>query len=528
MCSDRLSVFEFVIIILLDRVARKSERVHASALVASNVVGEDCPMLNTRSVCKFIITAALVAASTQAHASVSEGCQSANGVFVPVQGADDGIPFASPIPWSSFSIGEIINVTVEKVNYRSGSWDVYWDSYIQREPSYPNSGDGVFGITDNQIMLPTDPIGTTIQYSFTVDQAAIDSGLELTLDFSYAQVTVSCLGADAAEGADPAAEELERMVYNTISGNQQLVRDARERFMVATRQMAEQDESGIAVSQDIALDVTGGISAGIEGGHGMGSFYQQWGDYTGRSRTFIAGNFNFHWDNDGYVSNALSARLGRETIVTDSMMIGAFLALDIMNSERGGDNVSSVESRAASVGVYGVARVDEHMFVDAWASVGAVSGDVAFDEGASELTGDYYGDLYTVGASITGIIEQNGYEIWPTVEVAYGNATIDDYEVTGSETLSFDGSDVAVWRAAVTPEFRWAFDPAQGEGRILFAPSLVCEAGDGDATSCGGGARFGIRVGDEGTGSSTLFEASASRLGVTNTVGLQLRQEWRW
>lgn len=349
-----------------------------------------------------------------------------------------------------------------------------------------------------------------------------------TADIVAGNCSTSSAGITVESAGQIVEAEVARVLQTSIAANQRMVRDARERFMVATAQMAQAAEAGVTVSQDVPLAVTGGLNAGPEVGSGAGTFYGQWGDHTGRNRTFLTGDFSVQWDDLDYRSNALAARLGREWIVSDMTMLGAFLAFDAMQSKRTGAINGSLDSITYALGGYAVSQLDRDVFLDAWGSIGRTEGNVKLHDDSSEVAGDYSGEVFTVGASLVGTVDMGTYDLWPTLEIAYGNAKISDYALFGSDTLSIQGTKVVMWRIAATPEIRWTMTDAPFGGRYVFAPSVICEGTEGSSSKCGGGVRFGIRSSEESAGRSTILESYLTRVSSASTAGVRLGYEQRW
>jgi hypothetical protein len=112
-----------------------------------------------------------------------------------------------------------------------------------------------------------------------------------------------------------------------------------------------------------------------------------------------------------------------------------------------------------SVGGYFIHALQQNLFLDGFASLGAGRNDLEMADDTLDLTSEYTTQTVTLGAAVSGVIEQNGYDILPELSVAYGRTTIGSVGFTGvaygltDDTLSLDAGSVSTATIMLRPEF---------------------------------------------------------------------------
>ena len=142
-------------------------------------------------------------------------------------------------------------------------------------------------------------------------------------------------------------------------------------------------------------------------------------------------------------------------------------------------------------------------------------------------------DTVTLGAAVSGVIEQAGYDILPELSVAYGRTTIGNVGFTGvaygltDDTLSLDAGSVSTATIMFRPEFRIPMDGlATSESNVLFsfAPRVMCERAIAATTisDCGSGVELGITSSSSDGLTSLNATIIADRIGNSTRSSLQL------
>jgi hypothetical protein len=325
-----------------------------------------------------------------------------------------------------------------------------------------------------------------------------------------------------------------RSVRATVSSNVRMTRAARERFMLG-RQQADTDSQMVSRAAT-PLDITG--SAELSNGRfsTQGTFFGETGNAEGGQTRLFFGDFDVQRDADGSVSAQLNTKLAWERQISTTAMYGYYLGAELGRATLEGAFAGDQDSFGASVGAYFVAEVQPNLYLDGFASLGLGRSALELDNGTLNVTSDYTTTTGTVGASLTGVVEGDGYEFWPQLQLTYGQTDIGMMTFTGEayslvdDTLSMDAGSVSMASGAFTAEFKVPLDGlsvSDSHALFTFAPRLICErtmAAD-TTNDCGGGAEIGI-VSRSSDGLSNLsVNIRSDRVGDTTRTGLGLQFE---
>ena len=345
--------------------------------------------------------------------------------------------------------------------------------------------------------------------------------------------------------------EAVRSLRNTISSNQRLVRAARERFI------RESDASKIcnselgpvsvdkcgsdhAGSNNVAFDVDGGFSVNGFTLSTIGTFFQQKGNDEGTRRRLFFGDFDVQHDGETGSSTAtLSGKIAWEQMVSEKTMLGYFIGGELARSNIAGAFEGDQNRLGVNVGGYAVHELADKVYLDGFLSFGAGRNNLHMANKVLALESDYTTRSATLGAALSGVIEQDGFEIWPELSFSYGRTWIGEVGFTGSayglvdNTLSLDAGAVTLANLMFRPEFRVPLDGlAAGDSFNLFtfAPRLICEQIKTTTTlnDCGGGVEFGITIRSADALSNVTARIMSDRLGERANSSLQLNFDHRF
>lgn len=340
---------------------------------------------------------------------------------------------------------------------------------------------------------------------------------------------------DAAEGAVIQADAT-RQLSSQISSNQRLVREGRSRFIQSRRQMAG-GGSGLVSRNNVDFDLDGAFDVDNGRISTKGTFFEQAGNYEGTSRRIFFGDFDIQHDSDTNSTTAsLSGKVAWERMLNDQNMLGYFVGADLAYSDIGGLYNGEQNSYGVSVGAYYVSALREDLFMDSFISLGVGQNDLKLSNGIVDLKGDYTSYTATVGAALTGVIERDGYEIWPEIALTYGYTDLgtigmtDRNATTVNNQVIVDADSVSIANLTIRPEFRVPMDGrlnADSLSLFTFAPRLVCEQVDAVRTTedCGGGAELGIDSTSEDGASRLVARIKADRIASSTRTGLELKLE---
>jgi hypothetical protein len=328
--------------------------------------------------------------------------------------------------------------------------------------------------------------------------------------------------------------EAMRGVRSTVSSNVRMTSAARERF-ISGRQQAGTDIQMVSRAAT-PLDITG--SAELSNGRfsTQGTFFGETGNAEGGPTRLFFGDFDVQRDTDGSVSAQLNGKLAWERQISNTAMYGYYLGAELGRATLEGAFAGEQDSFGASVGAYFVTEIQPNLYVDGFASLGLGRNSLELDDGILNVASDYTTTTGTVGASLTGVVEGNGYEFWPQLQLTYGQTHIGKMTFTGEayslvdDTLSMDAGSVSMASGAFTAEFKVPLDGlsvSDSHALFTFAPRVICERimATDTTNDCGGGAEIGI-VSRSSDGLSNLsINIRSDRVGNTTTTGLGLNFE---
>jgi hypothetical protein len=330
-----------------------------------------------------------------------------------------------------------------------------------------------------------------------------------------------------------------RSLNSTLASNTRLTRDARGRFLTSRAQM-QSDEAGLASRNTIALDVDGTAVASADQIATQGMFFAQTGNFEGTERRLVFGDFDVQRDGEtGSTTVTINGRIAWEQMLSEQTMLGYYLGGEVARSNIQGSFIGTQGKYGVSSGGYFMHALQENLLLDGFASLGAGRNNLEIADDTLDLTSDYTTQTVTLGAAVSGVIEQAGYDILPELSVAYGRTSIGNVGFTGvayeltDDTLSLDAGSVSTATIMFRPEFRVPMDKmaaSESSSVFSFAPRVMCERVKVASTTnnCGGGAEIGFS--SSSSDGLTLVNATiiADRVGNSTRGSLQLHLQHRF
>ena len=317
-----------------------------------------------------------------------------------------------------------------------------------------------------------------------------------------------------------------RGLTSALSANQAMVQDAKGRFVAGA-------------DQDVALDVDGSLTANPVSLSSMGTFFGQSTNGNG-TRQLVFGSFDVQRDDTTGASTAtFNGKIAWEKMVSDTTLLGYFIGGDLARSNIAGSFTGDQDHLGVTAGGYAVHEMAKQLYLDGFVSVGAGRNNLTMDDGVLALESDYTTRSATFGASVSGVIGPEGYEIWPELALTIGRTWIDTVAFTGTaydatdDSLSLDAGMVTLANLTFRPEFRVPLDGAEVANSlrlITLAPRLICQQTTTTTTAqtCGGGAEIGLQTHSaDGTATASAQILSDWIDGQTRTSG-QLSVEMRF
>ncbi|SFP96958.1 hypothetical protein [Tranquillimonas alkanivorans] len=178
-------------------------------------------------------------------------------------------------------------------------------------------------------------------------------------------------------------------------------------------------------------------------------------------------------------------------------------------------------------------------YLDGFVSLGVGENHLDLNNGTFYISSDYKTPSVTVGGAVSGVIERDGYEIWPEVAFTYGHTEIGDVDFTGrayglvDDTLVLNADSVRVTNFSLRPEFRVPLDDLSVVNTLsllTFAPQFLCERVEatGTQSSCGAGAEVGVARRSNDSLSQIDARVMIEQVGDTTRSGFQLKIEHRF
>jgi hypothetical protein len=410
--------------------------------------------------------------------------------------------------------------------------------FIADDITVTNGQKGSFAGSGTTYTLVITPVlGTTVSVSVAATLATDPAG-----NGNIASNTLQIMaGSPASEFAKNEAEiqqvileEATRSLQSTIAANQRMIREARERFIAGQSREGDGGEEG-----DVPFDVNGSLDANGVSVSSKGTFYGAQGLGNG-TRRLMFGDFDVQQDSETGSSTAtVTGRIAWERSVSDTTLLGYFIGGELAQSNIAGSFDGDQNHIGVTAGGYAVHEIAQQVYLDGYVSLGAGQNNLTMTNGVLALDSEYTTRSASLGAALSGVIEQKDFEIWPELSVSYGRTWIGDVGFTGEaygltdNTLSLDAGTVTLATILFRPEIRMAMDGLSGAESLQtfsFAPRLICEHLVTTVTDeiCGGGAEIGF----SGTSADGLSHVSAKvladRLGDRTNSSLVLNLEHRF
>ncbi|PWG15639.1 hypothetical protein DFK10_15850 [Salibaculum griseiflavum] len=385
---------------------------------------------------------------------------------------------------------------------------------------------------------PAHPDSITLRVTLDeIRDAADEEYIEGCLDGASSD---SSNAAGSEDGFSDVAEVLtdasERALNSTIAANRNLTLDARKRFIESRRQIGGEG-SGLASRNVVGFDVDGTFTANNGRISTQGTFFEQSGNYEGTYRRLAFGEFNVQHDSDtGSTTATLSGKLAWERMLDQDNMVGYFLGGELARSDIDGVYEGDQDRFGINAGAYFVSALQENLYADGFVSLGAGRNDLDITNGTLDLQGDYTTRSATIGAALSGVIERDGYEIWPEIALTYGytdlgTVGLTDRNATSTDNqVSIDADSVSIANLTLRPEFRIPMDglpSSESLSLFTFAPRVICEQVKtiGTTEDCGGGAEFGFNTTSQDGNSRFVARIKADRIASSTRTGFELGLE---
>ena len=260
--------------------------------------------------------------------------------------------------------------------------------------------------------------------------------------------------------------------------------------MIAT---AASGSNVVVSSMSSPLEFHGDLTATNGTVNGDTNFFGQTSRDGGTKRRLVFGTLGVNKTDGGTTTALLNARIAWEWSASEQVVLGYWLGLDAGRSEINSSFLGTQTSVGLGAGLYGVAQVDDGIFLSGFASVGQDNRFLKMGNTVLDLSSGYVTQNRVIGTALTASIKRGQIELRPEFELSYGRMGIGNVDFIGTayeqtdDTLSIDIGDVSVASVRLKPEIIFGFAPTS---KLRFSPHLECQRVDaGEATNdCGGGA----------------------------------------
>lgn len=357
-------------------------------------------------------------------------------------------------------------------------------------------------------------------------------------------------------------DDASRILRSNMTANQRLIRNARDRMVVAQRRVLECREnqnhedtllgaqsnpdpmecepySGVS-TQNVSLGIDGKAEVNNLDATTQGSFFGQTENPGGTERQLFFGDFDVHHDSDTESTTAtLSARVAWEHMTTDNTLLGYFVGGEVARSDISGTFNGDQDRSGLIVGGYAVHQLDAELFLDGFISYGVGRNELEMSNDVLALTSDHSTRATIVGAAVAGVFDYQDFEFRPELAFNYGKTWIGVVGFTGhayglvDNTLSLDAGSLSIANLTLRPELIWALDAdtvVESNAQLSFAPRAICEriSAATHIENCGGGAELGLSRVSEDESSTAEFRVIVDRLGDTTRSSAALSLEHKF
>lgn len=303
-----------------------------------------------------------------------------------------------------------------------------------------------------------------------------------------------------------------------MSSNEQLVDNATARFI-----QNRTNDGNVSMSSGsyVPFDIDGSADYVDGKVDVVGDFFQQVVGNDGKYTQQFFGDFSLHKDVGSSTTAQINGKLVREYNVSPSAMLAYYVGGSYSQSNVEGDFTGTQNSVGLTAGAYFVKELQKDLYADGFISIEGKQYTLSIDDGTLDLSSEYSTLSSSIGASLTGVIEREGYDLWPQVSFAYGQTNVGTVGFTGvahsetDDTLSLDAGTVSLATLKLTPEVRIPLDIASADYSTMFniTPTLLCNWRTVGTTTENCGQGIGVEL------------VSASLDGLTNlSVGVQVDQ----
>jgi hypothetical protein len=497
--------------------------VTASPADVPPVSGSSSPItitgLNNGQVYTFTVTATNGAGTGPASASSNSTTPTANTAPVANAGPDQNVASAASVTLSGLASTDADNNTLTYAWTQTSGTNVTLSSATAAQLTFT---------------APTLAVGApnaTLVFSLTVNDGTTNSTADTVTITVQAPTQTPATAFAAANDVIriTLTEDAARTLRSNLAVSHRMSRDARIRYLQA-------QDPELVGDASVPIDVDGDLEVNGITISSKGTFYGLAGTGNGTHR-IVFGDFDIQHDSKTGSSTAtLNGRVAWERMLSDKTMLGYFIGGELARSNIAGYFDGTQNRFGFTIGSYAVHELADQVVLDGFFSLGAGRNSLELTDTVLALESDYITRSVLVGAVLSGVIEQDSFEIWPELSLNYGRTWIGDAGFTGSayglldDTMILDVGHVTLASMILRPEIRVSLDGLSGANSlrlVTFAPRLMCEQIRATITedNCGGGAELGFSGRSADGLSSVSAKVWADRISGATKSSIQLYLE---
>ncbi|MDC1303487.1 hypothetical protein N8Y78_00145 [Ascidiaceihabitans sp.] len=347
-------------------------------------------------------------------------------------------------------------------------------------------------------------VGGSYEFSYTPGSSPLTVNSSPVAAFTY---TTTCVGSSSSSSASTPATASASIIQSDIARSTRSSITASNSMMSSgiARLIEQQRSNGNVVSSNAsALSLTPRLNMiGTGGLSGGGSLFGDTMTAGGVYRRITTGEFDIQKETGTGVTLSFNGRMAWERSLNEQTVLGYFIGVEGNDSNLTSTFAGDHKRLAGSVGIYALTELSEGVFAAGYSSFGIAQGDLDVTDGTDAVAGDYTYNTMALGGQLSGSIEQEVYELQPTLSVNYSKAFVGDISLTQTTA----GTDSALSVAVGNTEFaeliaspRFLIPVALAEESTfttvgVVAPRLLCEYSKSDGASvsnCGGGLELGL------------------------------------
>jgi hypothetical protein len=272
---------------------------------------------------------------------------------------------------------------------------------------------------------------------------------------AYQSTPASEFSAESSDILQIVETNVSQSMMNHLLMLQNVNRGARKRF-ITLQDVVGYEWNGSA--GNVPLQVDGAFDATTTTLSSQGTFFGQAGLGDG-ARRLVFGDFDIQHDSETGSSTAtMNGQIAWEQSVSDKTMLGYFIGGELAHSNIAGSFDGDQNRIGVNAGGYAVREIAQQVYVDGFFSLGAGRNNLAMSNGVLDLESDYTTRTAALGAALSGVIEQQGFDILPELSLSYGRTWIGNVGFTGAahslvdNNLSLDAGTVTLANILFRPE----------------------------------------------------------------------------